>query len=346
MIKKISLLVVACLFVYVCRAQKAPSEEECRKRILYVMFYNVENLFDTIDDPHKNDNDFLPDSKKKWDTKKYNSKINRIAEVLCNGKEKQFPDIVGLCEIENRKVLEDLINEKSLNKANYEIIHDESPDQRGIDNALIFNNKRFKYISHKNINVDLKEFNSKTRDILFVKGIAGKNDTLHLFVNHWPSRRGGMEKSEPKRIKAAQTLKNVVDSILKANPIANICIMGDFNDEPDNNSVYKILGAKPLDYKGGRTLCNLSYNLFVNDGGSYYYWRTKDWNMLDQFIVSSALFESKKGLRLISNEQYIFNPSWLMEIKGDEDKIPYRTFGKGYLGGYSDHLPVYIKLKL
>ncbi|MCF8298588.1 MAG: endonuclease [Saprospiraceae bacterium] len=299
-----------------------------------IAFYNVENLFDTIDDPKTNDQEFLPTDKKKWDTKKYTTKVNNISKVLASVDE-NLPIIIGLCEIENKSVVEDLVKTKFLQKGKYQIIHQESPDFRGIDNAFLYKKKDFKYLYYKAISVKLPD-NPKftTRDILYVKGLI-KKDTFHIFVNHWPSRSGGQKKSEHKRIQAAKTLKHTVDSIYAVNPKANIIIMGDFNDEPTDKSI-EVLTKSKTD-----NLINLTAKCTKADEGSYYYWKTKEWNKLDQIIVSKDFPYSNSYS--IEFEYHIFKPEWILAKEG-EVMAPSKTFAKGYNGGYSDHLPVFLKL--
>ncbi len=308
------------------------SNKEKPSKIYTIAFYNVENLFDTIDNPKTRDEEFTPTGRKKWNTEKYLTKLNHLSKVI-SGIDKELPLIVGLCEIENKTVVEDLIKTKFLKKGKYKIVHDESPDFRGIDNALIYKKKGFDYLYHKAIPVKLKD-NSRfiTRDILYVKGLI-KKDTFHIFVNHWPSRRGGQAKSEHKRIQAAKTLKLIVDSIYNVNPESNIIIMGDFNDEPNDKSIQELTKSE--------NLTNLTAKYTKKGEGTYHYWKTKEWNKLDQIIISSKFHASKANS--IKVEYQIFKPNWIL-IKEGNEMVPSKTFAKGYNGGYSDHLPVYIQL--
>ncbi len=280
-----------------------------------VMFYNVENLFDTEDDSTKNDNEFLPTSKKKWDNFKLNSKITKIAKVIAAG---NFPDIIGLSEIENKSVLENLTNHYILRKHKYKIIHFESPDQRGIDCALIYKQQNFDLLKMNPVAV---QFNGRpTRDILEVK-LTSRRDTINLFVNHWPSRYGGKNRSEIKRINAANKLKSVLDSLTKSFLHQKIIAMGDFNDEPKDSSL-KIL----RDYK------NVSDKIH----GTIKY-RGK-WQNFDQFITSKNFDYNITTLKF----------DFLLE----EDKSyggykPNRTYyGPMYHGGFSDHLPILLTFSL
>ncbi|MFC2111209.1 endonuclease [Bacteroidota bacterium] len=330
-----------------------------------IVFYNVENLFDIYNDSLKRDEDFTPEGKNHWDNYKYYKKQNNIAKVLMNVGGWEAPAIIGLCEIENRFVLNHLVYKTSLKKFNYKIVHFESPDRRGIDNGLLYRPEKFKPIYSKAIGIDCPfDKNLRTRDILYVKGLVLNHDTIHIFVNHWPSRWGGQAASEPKRMFVAKVQKEVVDSILKVNPEANIMIMGDLNDEPQDKSLIESLEAKsPIDFNHQITSgsCNiyqnikpsLLYNLMsekkYRHQGSLVY---KDkigynWNMFDQIIVSGALLAGNKKLNIKNNKAEIFKSSYLLEEKENGILVPFRTFsGPRYLGGFSDHLPVYIDIFL
>ncbi|MEA3317292.1 MAG: hypothetical protein U9R54_04990 [Bacteroidota bacterium] len=309
-----------------------------------VAFYNVENLFDTIDSPNTWDTEFTPEGKKKWNTERYNKKLNDIGKVLSSINKNELPEIVGLCEIENKSVLKDLIRTKTLNKNNYNIIHEDSRDGRGIDVALLYNKKEFKYISHKKIEINFeKDTKYKTRDILYVKGIASKTDTLHIFVNHWKSRSGGQKETEYKRIAIAKVLRENTDKILTNNKDAKIIIMGDLNDEPTNKSVRYVLGASE-NLNDKENLFNLMYDLDSQGKGTHSY--NSKWNMLDNLIVSKALINNTNGYSVKENTGHIFREDFIMFYHAKAGmKIPNRTYGgPNYYGGYSDHLPVYFIL--
>ena len=307
-------------------------EKQTQTNNFTIVTFNVENLFDTINNPNKNDEDFLPEGKKKWNSYKYNKKLSDLATTISSINTNELPEIVGLCEIENKKVIEDLIAQPSLKNGKYSIVHEESPDERGIDNALIYKSSKFKYISHRAITINLSDKKDKTRDILYVKGVADKTDTLHIFVNHWSSRSGGMEASEIKRVYAALTLRREVDSIFRTNRNAKIVVMGDLNDEPTNKSVFTILQSnnkrknqEPLE------LYNLMYDLHNNGNvGSYNYKGT--WNIIDNLIVSQDFFSSNPGFKLKYDSGKIFSTDSLK----DQSK-------KGF-DGFSDHYPIYIVL--
>ena len=307
-----------------------------------IAFYNTENLYDTIDDPKINDEEFLPGSKIAWTTERYNHKLNNIARALIAMDSINLPAIIGLAEVENIAVLNDLITKTGLQKGNYQAILEEGNDQRAIDVGLIFRKNVVKYISHRAFP---SATSFKTRSVLYVKFADAKKDTFHLFVNHWKSRSGGSTETEPQRIENAKTLKHLTDSILGRNPKANIVIMGDFNDEPNNVSLSEVLGAKKPGKKIASTgLYNLMYERFLQGEGTLYY---KDWDLFDQFVVSGNMLMKKPGKGAVILPPYanIFKPDWLLYKTKSGEMVPNRTAGsKEYFAGYSDHLPVYITL--
>ena len=312
-----------------------------------ILFYNVENLFDTKDDSLKNDAEFLPQGVKYWTWKKYQDKCTKIAKVIMAVGGWQLPEIVGLCEIENKKTLNGILYSTPLRKANYKIIHKESPDHRGIDVALLYQPDRFFPLDTTFLKLTYNNSSySTTREILYVKGATHTDDTLHIFVNHWPSRWGGQLESEHKRISAAQLLRNKVDSIFKNNMKAKIIIMGDFNDYPENKSISKTLKAKLPDKK---IINNELYNLaaVLKKKSSIASNKYKGvWGMLDQFIVSGTLLNTNGILQTQPNNMFIFAPDYLLETDVSyKGKRPCRTYiGYKYHGGFSDHLPVYLDL--
>ena len=302
-----------------------------------VAFYNVENLFDTINDPQIKDDEFTPEGEKHWTNERYHKKLNDIAKVVNSINKNQIPDIIGFAEVENKLVLEDLIKTEYLNSKKYEIIHEESPDVRGIDVALIYNPDKFKYVNHQKIPIPL-DTEYKVRDILYVKGILLDTDTLHIFVNHWKSRSGGHEQTEPQRVQCALTLKNVIDSVKVINPDAHILIMGDFNDTPSNTSIYNTLKADNT--KTEESLYNLMLPLSKEGVGTNSY-RNK-WYLLDQIIVSNNMIGDTSVIIVKDKKGYIFNPEWITFTNNQGNKSPNRTYGgPNYYGGYSDHYPVY-----
>jgi predicted extracellular nuclease len=317
-----------------------------QERLLRIMFYNVENLFDTEDDSLKMDKEFLPDEIRNWSKFRYSQKQSQLSKVITAVGGWSPPELVGLCEIENRSVLNYLTRQSPLYVFGYQIIHQESPDARGIDVALLYQPKSFKPVSTEFIPVNYPVNKRKTRDIIYSRGIIPNHDTLHVFVNHWPSRYGGQLESEENRIYVAGLLKHKTDSILDNNPQALIVIMGDFNDEPDNTSLIKTLNALPAyDSLQTKQLVNLSYELrYTNNQGSHKY--QGQWTLLDQVIVSGALLNKSRNTYTTPEKLTVVKASFLLEpdeaYLGDK---PYRTYvGFKYNGGFSDHLPVFIDL--
>ena len=315
-----------------------------------IVFYNVENLFDVYDDPNTQDEEFTPRGLKGWNKVKYEDKLAKISKVMLNIGGWGMPEIIGVCEVENKDVLQDLVNETPLAKFNYQIVHEQSVDERGIDVGLLYDKTRFHYLHHEIIrHVFPFDAINATRDILYVKGLVKEaDDTLHLFVNHWPSRRGGLEVSEPYRMYVAQRLKHKTDSLFRNNNNANIVIMGDFNDEPSNRSLSEGLAAKGdlAEVKNG-DLYNFMYPLKNSKGLGTYKYQTF-WNMLDHMIVSEALLDDEGTLRAHENAAQIFMPDWLyMDDEMNTGRRPFRTFGGSiYYQGYSDHFPVFLDLEI
>jgi len=326
--------IVLCFTLYVLAYAKPLADEKQKKAI--IGFYNVENLFDTIDDPLKDDNEFTPDSAKKWNSSRYDRKIQMLSEVIASMGSGSYPAILGLCEVENIAVLRDLTANEQVRKAKYEPVLIEGPDQRGIDVALLYSKKQFKMISSNSYRVNLGDAERPTRDILHVRGkLKGGGPTIHVFVNHWPSRYGGAEKSEPKRIAAAQVLAAKTDSIHQLYPDEAIICMGDFNDYPDNRSLTEFLPTGE-----SANLVNLMKGLKEAKRGSYNY--RGDWDFLDQIIVSRSLNDGELPDIFSGSTAPFFTDSMVYTHPKYGDVKPKRTYGgPEYLGGYSDHLPVY-----
>jgi predicted extracellular nuclease len=309
-----------------------------------VGFYNVENLFDTKDNPKTYDNQFTPSDDKKWDKVKYAEKLQNLAKVIRQLADNKYPTFLGVCEVENKKVLQDLANQPALKQANYGVAHIESPDERGIDVALLYNKSIFKINEVIAYQPDLSSCNDKTRDILYVKGELANGEILHFMINHWPSRGGGRKESEHKRITAAKMLLSIQKEIQAKDPRAKIIVMGDFNDEPSNQSISKTLNVA-CDIKNieKNQLFNAFCNLEKQDYGSYRY--RSYWDMLDQIMVSKSLITDTVGIHFIPNSAGIKSESWMIQT-GKYEGFPLRTYGGNkYLAGYSDHLPVYISLQ-
>lgn len=315
-------------------------KKKCSPRIA---FYNVENLFDTIDDPIKPDDDFTPEGRQQWSKARYFAKLLKIAKVV-EGME--HPAFIGMCEVENKSVLEDLVSRPALSNRAYGIAHYESPDYRGIDVALLYDQKQFKLEKSGTIRINFPAEiveDYTTRDILMVEGTFQKEHQLYLFVNHWPSRRGGLKESEPKRTYVAEQLKKAVDSLFNINPNAQIVIMGDFNDETDNKSITEVLNAQQTDTNiAPQQLYNCFAKFDQAKKGSYNF--RGNMNMLDQIIVSSALMEESN---LSVDNPTIFKQDWMIYKGKKYGDAPNRTFGgPNYYGGISDHFPVYVDLRV
>lgn len=304
-------------------------------------FYNVENLFDTIDDPHTNDSSFLPGSKLHWNTKKYEHKLDNLSRVMSAIDSTGFPTLFGLSEVENINVLRDLINHDGLKKAHYSIIHKDSPDERGIDVALLYRKDIYTPVVTRFIRLTFPfEPNDHTRDIIYSKGVIAGKDTLHLFINHWVSRWGGQEETEPFRKFTGDLLKKITDSIFRVQPDANILIAGDLNDNPDDISVSQNLDANPVEkpYKK-KTLYNLAYKKYKAGEGSLYY---RGWDMFDQIIVSTSMLKGNNGIKVNAPDQTVIKYDWMLYKPKKGPARPNRTAAREYYGGYSDHLPVFI----
>jgi endonuclease/exonuclease/phosphatase family metal-dependent hydrolase len=316
----------------------------CSSQELTVMFYNTENFFDTIDDPHKSDNEFLPGSKLTWNSKKYFNKIRNLSLVIDSVGGPEFPALVGLCEVENETCIKDLVNSEKLANVNYGFYVTNSPDVRSIDVALLYDKDIFQLMKTREIsatNPALPE--NKTRNILYAV-LKYKKEQLHVFVNHWPSMRDGEEQSEPRRDYAAKQLRHVIDSVLKNQPDAKIIVMGDFNETPVKNAIAKTLSAGSTATGKDVILENPFLDLAVRGEGTHYY--NKEWNVLDQVMISRGLL-NEKGIHYKKASATIFkNDLVLYTAPKLKVKLPNRTFkGTKYFNGFSDHLPVYIKLE-
>ena len=335
------LLVIALLVAPAFRAAAQSSP-----KVAVIAFYNVENLFDTENDPLTNDEDFLPEGSYKWTPERYAEKLSNLSDVISLiGKDQGGAVLLGVSEIENRKVLEDLAATPKLKHLNYGVAHYDSPDRRGVDVGLFYNKDRFRVlqvIPHRLYTPDDTAF--KTRDQLLVVGILDKTDTLHVLVNHWPSKRGGEKRSMPKRAAAAQLSRHIADSIMSVNKNAKIIIMGDLNDNPDSKSIMNVLGTKvkPKDVVAG-DLFNPMWQLYRDGIWSYLYQDAP--NVIDNIIVSaSLLFPHINTYRFIS--AHIFRAKFMFANSGSFAGYPLRSYAAGsYQGGYSDHLPVYIILQ-
>lgn len=326
------------------------AQEKSEYQVLSIAFYNLENLFDIHDDPLKFDDDRTPGGKDRWTEEVYQKKIRNMAYAISQiglAEVNTPPAIIGVCEIENITVLEDLISQPTLMGFEYGIIHYDSPDMRGIDVALLYQKKLFyplNSVAHELILEDPKIPGKRiyTRDQLVVSGILN-GEPIDLIVNHWPSRSGGEKASSPKREKAARLNKIIIDSLQRVNPYAKIISMGDFNDDPNSKSFRKILTPKSERKNVGfKEFYNPMMPLFRQGIGSLAY--RDGWNLFDQILISQPLLE-KNTSEYTFYKAGIFNPSFLTTATGQYKGYPFRSFGSGgFTDGYSDHFPVYILL--
>ncbi|MFD1094391.1 endonuclease/exonuclease/phosphatase family protein [Salegentibacter chungangensis] len=337
------------LLVFAGSYFQARAQQEKSYKIVSIAFYNVENLFDTENDPFTFDDDRTPEGKDAWTEEKYREKLQNLAKVISEiGIESAqvSPAIIGLAEVENYRVLEDLVNQPALKNKNYGIIHYDSPDSRGIDVAMLYQKSVFAPTSHHARKLSLSEPGSpkpeKTRDQLVVSGkLDGEN--FSFIINHWPSRSGGEKASEYKRIRAAELNRKIIDSIFQNEPYMKIVNMGDFNDDPHNRSIktYLKTGSVKKDLKL-QELFNPMEKMQKEGSGTLAY--RDGWNLFDQIMLSGTASQNEYD----SYQYYkagIFNKSYLITPKGQFRGYPLRTYGySGYQGGYSDHFPVYIYL--
>ena len=295
---------------------------------LTVSFWNVENLFDMVDDPEKNDNEFSIGGKKNVTQEIYALKLVHSAEVLAD----LDADILGICEVENRFMMEEL--NKAFIGRNYKIIHYDSPDRRGIDCALFYDESKFIVLESKQIK-NILSSGKPTRDIVYVKGQFG-GEILHVFVNHWPSNYGGREQAIPKRAETARFVREIVEKILNEDTKAEILLMGDFNEGPNEQNIQYL--AKDI-------LINLMEPFTGKRGVGTYVYRGQD-SLLDQFIASSGLLDDQ-GLKIEDNAVSILDLPKYRQQRGKYQHYPFRFWaGEKLLGGYSDHLAISVEINL
>lgn len=313
-----------------------------------IAFYNTENLFDPQDDSTKNDDAFTPEGMNHWNYTRFKQKINNIAKVFVAMGNPEPPDIIGLAEIENDYVLQRLCYHSPLEHFGYRFIHYDSPDARGIDVALLYRKEHAHILYSKALPVVFPfEPNSRNRDILYCRLLLRDKDTLHLFVNHWTSRYSGYAATIPKRNHYAQTLRYYTDSILQTNPLAAIVIMGDFNDYPTDESLHHILAArsqKEADSPSHLINLMLDFDNLQNQGTH----KHEDfWGCLDQLIVSESLMDKQQQCHIEDNRAVIFKADFMVvpDEKYGGDKVLRTFLGPRYIGGYADHLPVFLWLR-
>ena len=334
------------LFALVLFVINAASVTAQKKYEVYsVGFYNLENLFDTIHDAGKNDFEFLPDGTNKWGTMNYTNKLKNMATVLNEMSTDMLPmglAAVGVSEIENYRVLDDLVSHPVLAHRGWKIVHIEGPDRRGVDCALLYNPKLFSPVASKLVPYTTEDNDTtyKTRGFLTVSGdMAGER--VHIIVNHWPSRYA----SSPARERAAVLVKAVKDSLMAQNPQSKVIIMGDMNDDPDDKSMKNCLGAKreQNQLKHDTDLYNPWWNILRKKGLGTLKYKGK-WNLFDQIVFSGNLVGKERStLKFYKPE--IFSRSYMLQTEGKYKGSPKRTHAGGvWLNGYSDHLPVIIYL--
>ena len=309
-----------------------------------VMFYNTENLYDTVDDPDKDDDEYTPSGSRRWTRNRYWTKIGNLCKVIVAADEDTAPDIIGLCEVENYSVMTDLTKRSPLRHLEYRYVMTESADTRGIDVALLYRRSSFGLIGHESLRIDLTPLSFRpTRDILHVTGRLPDNDTVDFYVCHWPSRSGGVEETEPLRMRAAQVVRKSVDSILSVRRKPYIVIMGDLNGGPESPSVREGLGSVHRS-RGHESADGDLVTMMDGIGqGSYRY--EGEWDTYDHFVVSGSLLN---GLGCTSAADVkVFLADFMLQ---DDEKYggrkPFRSYnGYRYQEGYSDHLPVLLFLE-
>lgn len=341
-------LIVLLFSVFITVPGFSQSNKKNEYKVACVGFYNLENLFDTVDDTTINDSEFLPTGTKLYTEEVYKDKLKNLSTVISQLGKEETPDgvaILGVAEIENKKVLEDLVAQPLLKDRNYKIVHYNSPDIRGIDVGLLYNPVYFKVVESGSLNVPLRNSDGTpyaTRDILWVYGLFN-GEPLHVFVNHWPSRRGGEEASAPGRALAAGVAKAKIDSINKAYPNARIMLMGDLNDDPLSPSITNVLNAtNDLEKVKKGQLYNPWTDYYKKGIGTLAY--NDAWNLFDQVIISNA-FMNKDQNGFFFQKAVIYNKPFMLQKSGRYKGYPFRTYDfDNYMSGYSDHFPVYVVL--
>lgn len=338
--KKLVVLAVAALLALTAHAQQRTGIQ-----VAGIAFYNLENLFDTIpNNPENRDLEFTPGGSRQWDGPKYRNKIHNLARAIASMTSKTTPNgpaIIGVSEIENRSVLEDLVHDPQISAWNLQIVHHNSPDARGVDVGLLYNPRMFKVENATHHR--LTEVKFRTRDQTCVVGsLMGQR--IAIIVNHWPSRLGGQEQSSPNREAAARLCRHISDSLWNVDPNIGVIIMGDLNDDPQDKSCAQVLGAR-------RDAQGLTAHQFYNP-----WWKLLDkgigtlayksaWNLFDQIIISGNLTEAPQGKWNYWRCE-VLNREFLRDTEGNRQGYPLRTFAAGsYLNGYSDHFPTEIFLR-
>lgn len=313
-----------------------------------VAFYNLENLFDIYDDPETHDEEFTPDGIKQWNETKYQKKLTNMERVLFDmaAIQKDYPIVIGVSEIENRSVLEDLISQPKLKGANYRICHYDSPDARGVDVAFLYRADVFKLEGSENIKLVVEELpDFRTRDFVVMWGTI-EGEPFYFLVSHWPSRLGGKEASQFKRDACAKQIREIKDKLLAENPNTKVIVMGDFNDDATDASLVKVMGAKGKvkDLAEG-DFFNPFFQMLRAGHGTLAY--QDMWNLFDNICVTENLVNDEPGkLKLIKGKKFygnIFRRPYMLQQEGQYKDYPLRTFvTNNFQNGFSDHFPVYI----
>ena len=313
-----------------------------------VVFYNLENLFDIYNDPETHDDEFTPQGVKQWNETRYQKKLYNMERVLFDiaAQQKEYPIVIGVSEIENRSVLEDLISQPKLKGANYRICHYDSPDARGVDVAFLYRPDVFKIQGSDNIKLHVEGLpNFRTRDLVVMWGTI-EGEPFYFLVSHWPSRLGGKEASQFKRDACAKQIREIKDSLLRENPATKVIVMGDFNDDATDDSIVEVMGAKGKvkELESGDFFN--PYNEMLRAGlGTLAY--QDEWNLFDNICVTENLVNAERGkLKILKGKKYygnIFTRPYMLQLEGQYKNYPLRTFvSNNFQDGYSDHFPVYI----
>ncbi len=341
---RILVCLLVCLISAPIYAQQRGGEREFIS--VCIAFYNVENLFDTINDPHIRDDDFTPEGANRWNSKRYDEKLENLAKVIQLIGQELNPDgpaVLGLAEVENRAVLEDLAAQEAIRDRNYQVVYYEGPDPRGMDVAFFYQPRYFKYISSRAIPTVVEgRPDFRTRDQVLLTGEL-MGERMHFIVAHWPSRRGGERRSRPLRVAKADIVRQVVDSIQDAEPGARVFFMGDLNDNPTDVSIVRHLRSRGHKENLQEDELYNPFESFFRRGIGSNAWRDS-WSLFDQILLTPSLlgddYSSFRYLRA-----GVFNRPFLRQPSGRFQGYPFRSYGGGvYLGGYSDHFPTYVYL--
>ena len=331
-----------------CMALLAVATISAQDKPYSVVFYNLENLFDIYNDPETHDDEFTPHGVKQWNEIRYQKKLTNMERVLFDiaAQQKEYPIVIGVSEIENRSVLEDLISQPKLKGANYRICHYDSPDARGVDVAFLYRSDVFKIQGSDNIKLHVEGLpNFRTRDLVVMWGTI-EDEPFYFLVSHWPSRLGGKEASQFKRDACAKQIREIKDSLLRENPATKVIVMGDFNDDATDDSIVEVMGAKGKVWELEKGDFFNPYNEMLRAGlGTLAY--QDEWNLFDNICVTENLVNADRGtLKLIKGNKYygnIFTRPYMLQLEGQYKNYPLRTFvTNNFQNGFSDHFPVYI----